>query len=688
MSTDLSPALLYHVVNTLGWPDLRPMQRAAIAPVSRGDDVLVLAPTAGGKTEAAVFPLLSRMSTEDWHGLTVLYVCPLRALLNNLLPRVEQYAGWLGRRAALWHGDTTQRERRRIKTDAPDILLTTPESIEAMLVSTTFAERELFAGVRTVVVDEVHAFAGDDRGWHLLAVLDRLEHLTGRPLQRVGLSATVGNPRDLMTWLQGPHAGVRPTELVAPPAGAVATAPAADVTLDHVGGIAGAAAVIAALHAGEKRLAFCETRRAAEDLALGLRERGVQTFVSHSSLSRDERRSSEHAFAEARDCVIVATSTLELGVDVGDLDRMIQIDAPRSVASFLQRLGRTGRRAATGRNALLLTTRPESLLQAAGMLLLWGRGFVESVVAPPQPLHIAAQQILAICLERRVTAPELLERWGVQVLAGGRAEHLLAHLESDGHLASDGAQVFVGPKTERQFGRRHFLELLSVFTAAPEFAVSHGRNELGTVDPFVLTRKVDGPRVVVLAGRGWRVTHIDWRRHRCYVEEWDQGAPMRWSGATPPLSYELCRAQRDVVLGSDPPVTLSRRAVEALASVREAHLSHARPTPLVVSDDVWWTWAGARANATLIASLPSVVDPLQRVDNLRVRLREGLAHGELTEARRGLDQLATPDVSEAAIDGLKFSELLTDADAGYVISARLTDEAGAKAVLDAPTIIV
>jgi ATP-dependent Lhr-like helicase len=160
VSADLAPALLYHVVNTLGWPDLRPTQRAAVAPVSRGDDVLVLAWTAGGKTEAALFPLLSQMSTADWRGLTVLYVCPLRALLNNLLPRVETYAGWLGRRAALWHGDTTQTQRRHIKTDPPDILLTTPESIEAMLVSTTFAERDLFAGVRTVVVDEVHAFAG------------------------------------------------------------------------------------------------------------------------------------------------------------------------------------------------------------------------------------------------------------------------------------------------------------------------------------------------------------------------------------------------------------------------------------------------------------------------------------------------------------------------------------------------
>lgn len=162
--TSLHPTLAYHLVNTLGWPSLRPLQRDAIDPVLRGDDALLLAPTAGGKTEAAVFPVLTRISTEGWTGLSVLYLCPLKALLNNLLPRLEVYGAWAGRRVALWHGDTPASQRKSMLTDPPDLLLTTPESLESMLVSTGVDHERMFADLRAVIVDEVHAFAGGDRG--------------------------------------------------------------------------------------------------------------------------------------------------------------------------------------------------------------------------------------------------------------------------------------------------------------------------------------------------------------------------------------------------------------------------------------------------------------------------------------------------------------------------------------------
>lgn len=124
----LHPVVQHHVVNTLGWSVLRPLQDAAVAPVLAGADALLLAPTAGGKTEAALFPVLSRMAVEDWRGVSVLYVCPLRALLNNLEPRVQRYAGWLGRAAAVRHGDTGQAVRRRQAVERPDVLLTTRNS--------------------------------------------------------------------------------------------------------------------------------------------------------------------------------------------------------------------------------------------------------------------------------------------------------------------------------------------------------------------------------------------------------------------------------------------------------------------------------------------------------------------------------------------------------------------------------
>lgn len=126
---------------------------------------------------------------------SVLYVCPPKALLNNLLPRLETYTSWLGRTAALWHGDVSQARRKRIPRERPDDLLITPESLEAMLVSADVDHRTLFSGLRAIVVDEVHAFAGDDRGWHLLAVLERLERVAGRPVQRVGDGPTAPSIR-------------------------------------------------------------------------------------------------------------------------------------------------------------------------------------------------------------------------------------------------------------------------------------------------------------------------------------------------------------------------------------------------------------------------------------------------------------------------------------------------------------
>lgn len=685
----LHPALLHHVVNTLGWPALRPMQEQAIDPILSGHDTLLLAPTAGGKTEAAAFPVLSQMAEASWSGLSVIYVCPLRALLNNLEPRLDTYAQWLGRRAALWHGDTGQGKRQRILADPPDILLTTPESLEAMLVSTKVNPHEHFANLQCVIVDEVHAFAGDDRGWHLLAVLERLQRIAGRPIQRIGLSATVGNPTELLSWLQGSGAGVRPASVVAPDAVPVVSGPPpGDVTLDYVGSLDNAAKVISMLHHGEKRLVFCESRRAVEELSANLRERGVTTFVSHSSLSLDERRRAEQAFAEARDCVIVSTSTLELGIDVGDLDRVIQIDAPRTVASFLQRLGRTGRRPDTTRNALFLATSHDALLQATGLLLLWSRGFVEPVTAPIEPRHIAAQQLLALCLqEGRVGSSTWTESWGGLGVFG--SEEIADWLLQSGHLEQDGGMLFIGPEAEHQYGRRNFMDLVSVFTASPEFKVLQGRQELGSVDPIVLTRKVDGPRVIVLAGRAWVVTHIDWKRRRCFVEPSDAQARMRWVGEGAPLSFALCRAQRDVLLGDDPAVTLSRRALDALSELRDDRASQVSDRGTVLLDDRgswwWWTWAGAKANATLIGALGSDADPAQRVDNLRIRLvpRAGDEQGGTRihlDAASDLTKVL-PDVSPAALTGLKFSDVLPAEVARRTLSVRMADHAGAAKAL-------
>lgn len=713
----LHPVLLHHIVNTLGWRRLRALQEAAVAPLLAGEDAVLLAATASGKTEAAIFPLLSRMASEQWTGLAVLYVCPLRALLNNLEPRLATYSSWLGRRTAVWHGDVTASARRAMLRDRPDVLLTTPESIEAMLVSANVDHRRLFADLRAVVVDEVHAFAGDDRGWHLLAVLERLRHLVGRPLQRIGLSATVGNPPELLAWLQGSEATRRPGRVVAPhlaaepaagspaalaagrgasPALAAGRGPAAppgEVELDYVGSLQNAATVIAALHRGEKRLVFCESRQEVEELGQLLRMKGVTTYLSHASLALEERKRSERAFAEARDCVIVATSTLELGVDVGDLDRVIQIGAPRSVAAFLQRLGRTGRRPGTTRNCLFLAPDRPSLLRAAGLLLLWGRGWVEPVVAPPEPRHIVAQQILALCLQERQIGGHVWHDWwnGLEPFTRN-AEVILRFLVEQGYLQRDGDLLHIGPEAELRFGHRHFMAMTAVFTAPPEFTVLTGRTELGRVDPSLLTEQVPGPRRLLLAGASWQVTYIDWNRRRCFVEPVDGGGKARWTGAgSAGLSFDLSRAMREVVLGAEPPVSLTRRATAALAELREQHQSAAHPGGTVVtrlaSGDVrWWTWAGFRANATLASTLAGLADPMQGHTDLYLRLRHDLTPAEWRAGTKdAVAGLCLPEVDEKALSGLKFNAALPQRLALSTLATRLADPPAARQVLREPS---
>lgn len=698
----LDPVVLHHIVNTLGWPDLRPLQRAAITPLMAGEDAVLLAPTAGGKTEAACFPLLSAMTEQKWTGTSVLYLCPLKALLNNLVLRVDAYAQWLGRRAALWHGDTKESVRQRLRAEAPDILLTTPESLEAMLIGVKTDHARLLGSVRAVVVDEVHAFAGDDRGWHLLAVLERLERVTGQAIQRVGLSATVGNPDQLLRWLQGSGAGGRTGQVVAPAVpssldggghdDAAPPRPAGEVELDYVGSLDNAAKLIAALHRGEKRLVFCDSRRQVEELGAALRAREVTVFLSHASLSVDERTRSEQAFAEARDCVIVSTSTLELGIDVGDLDRVVQIDSPASVASFLQRIGRTGRRAGTLRNCLFLTTSKDTLLQAAGLLLLWSRGWVEPVVPPPEPRHLVAQQLLAVTLQQHKLGDRLWDRqWNGLAPFDRSAAPIVRHLAEEGFLDSDGGMLFVGPEAERRFGKRHFIELTASFTAPPQFTVLSGRTEIGRTDPSVLTEKRPGPRRLLLGGRSWQVTYIDWLRKRVFVEPADGGGIAKWmNGGVAGLSYALTRAMREVLLGADPPVALTRRAEACLAEQRTTDAPdtvHSAGTLITRAgaDVRWWTWAGYRANATLAATLQAVADPLQRPTDSWLRLREDLTAAAWRTARESVgENLVLPDVDPRAVRGLKFSTALPERLAVATVAARLADFESARSVLGEP----
>ena len=594
----LHPAMQYHVVNSLGWSTLRPTQLAAIEPIHDGAHCLLLAPTAGGKTEAAIIPMLSRMLTEAWPATSVLYICPIKALLNNLEPRLSYYAGLVGRRVEVWHGDVSQSRKQRALKDAPDLLLTTPESIEAMLISARIDRQNWFGNLQTVIVDELHAFAADDRGWHLRSVLHRLDQYLKRPLQRVGLSATVSNPRELLEWF-APH-GERMV------VGSASVSTDAEVTIDHVSSLENAATVITRLHQGQNRLVFCDSRSSAEQLSSMLRGRGVRTFVSHASLSAAERRQAEAAFSEEKDCVIVATSTLELGIDVGDLDKVIQIDAPSTVSSFLQRMGRTGRRGDSERNCLFLTTNDNAFLLALGIAQRWSEAWVEAARPPAAPWSIVAQQAMASVLEHgELPAHGLrdLLSGAFPELAPGKIQLLIENLVSSEFLIRGEDLVSVGPRMEREFGRGHYRELLASFTGSMLLTGRHGSAEVGFIDPTALSGdKRD--QLILLAGRSWQITGIEWAKKTVWLEPAKEGGKARWMGSARSLSGDVCHGIRSVLAtGPSAAFTLSMRARDALNFLQD-EMKISAGTSFIVSrrsdaSNRTLTFAGTKFNRTI-----------------------------------------------------------------------------------------
>ena len=594
----LHPAMQYHVVNSLGWSTLRPTQLAAIEPIHAGANCLLLAPTAGGKTEAAIIPMLSRMLTEAWTATSVLYICPIKALLNNLEPRLSYYAGLVGRRVEVWHGDVSQSRKQRALKDAPDLLLTTPESIEAMLISARIDRQNWFGNLQTVIVDELHALAADDRGWHLRSVLHRLDQYLKRPLQRVGLSATVSNPQELLEWF-----APRGERIVV---GSASVSTDADVTIDHVSSLENAATVITRLHQGQKRLVFCDSRSSAEQLSSMLRGRGVRTFVSHASLSAAERKQAEAAFSEEKDCVIVATSTLELGIDVGDLDKVIQIDAPSTVSSFLQRMGRTGRRGDSERNCLFLTTNDNAFLLALGIAQRWSEAWVEAARPPAAPWSIVAQQAMASVLEHgELPAHGLrdLLSGAFPELAPGKIQLLIENLVSSEFLIRGEDLVSVGPRMEREFGRGHYRELLASFTGSMLLTGRHGSAEVGFIDPTALSGdKRD--QLILLAGRSWQITGIEWAKKTVWLEPAKEGGKARWMGSARSLSGDVCHGIRSVLAtGPSAAFTLSMRARDALNFLQD-EMKISAGTSFIVSrrsdaSNRTLTFAGTKFNRTI-----------------------------------------------------------------------------------------
>jgi ATP-dependent Lhr-like helicase len=693
----LHPHLQHAIVHDLGWRSLRPVQEMTIDAVLDGCNSVVLAPTAGGKTEAAVFPLLSRILTENLKPVSVLYVCPIRALLNNQEERLGSYARMVGLDVFKWHGDVSDSRKQRFRDSPAHILMTTPESLEVMFISARTDARALFPELSAVVVDEVHAFAGDDRGAHLASLLERLGTLCGRDIQRIGLSATVGNPQVIGEWLQG--SSDRPFRLVDPP-----RPPAQrDLHVEYASDLVEAASGIVQIARGKKSLVFVESRSKAESVAQALGGSGVEVFIHHSSVSRADRTLAEEQFARGENTAIVCTSTMELGIDVGDLDHVVQVDAPSTVASFLQRMGRTGRRSTTRANCTFFCLTPESLLQSVALLRLADAGWVEDVRPASQAMHVLAHQVMALILQedgisRHRLLPWVEAAYPFSSVRVERFQELVDTMIERGILYEADGLLSLGQRGEKLYGRKNFFELYAVFTAPPVMRVQHGKEDVGHIQAVFVSMhdRNAGPLCFRLAGRAWEVGQVDWSKGVLHVKPADRGRVPSWLGLPGMLSTPLCQAMRDVLLreGSEDG-WLARGAAFELAELRRSYsdVLEDGTAPLEDQPDgvTWHTFAGGAVNRLLAAGLEAKCGKRWVAGNLSLRCKD-LPMTAARDAVRELPTLDWPRVAANAARAMargmvsKFQPCLPEEAEDRLLAERLLDLAGTLHFLGAATI--
>lgn len=631
----LHPRLQHAIARRLGWQSLRFVQELAGHAILDGHNAVILAPTAGGKTEASFFPALSNLCATPPTSCAILYIAPIKALLNNQATRLDLYTSMIGLRRFVWHGDVSQTARKHFLHDPAEVLMTTPESLEVMLMSSKISVRQLFHDLRFVIIDEVHALAGQDRGAHLLSVLERIAEHSAHDLQRIGLSATVGNPHAILDWLTG--SSRRQGAVVDPP-----HAPAKKSLLVTLHADEHALANASSKLANQKKsLLFCQSRSTSEAVASAMQETSsTQVFVHHSSVSAEERERAEATFASSSShtaACIVCTSTLELGIDIGDLDLVLQVDAPSTVGAMLQRMGRTGRRPNTIANITFLCLTPDAATQAWALLDLARSGWVEDVRINRRCWPVLAHQLMAMALATGGLRPDiarsiLLRVTDFQDISGAEFDALIAHMVALDYLFDAGGLLVVGQAGEQAFGRRNFMEMYAVFSSPLLFQVETltGR-ALGSLEQAFVDHLLEqSGSTFVLAGRRWQVEDVNLRERRLRVSRASSGKNPSWGGWVPQhLGFELCQRIK-ALLCDDPssplPPFIHASARHDLDAARQEFAAiFAHHDGLIIEDDeeigeiTWWTFAGGKVNHTLRALLET--DGWHVVhDNFKLRL--------------------------------------------------------------------
>jgi ATP-dependent Lhr-like helicase len=623
----------------MGWTRLQPIQVAAIHAIDEGDgDLILSAQTAAGKTEAAFLPILSKLvALGDTPGVKAVYAGPLKALINDQFLRLERLCDAAEIPVHKWHGDVNASAKKRLLESPSGVLLITPESIESLLINHGQRLDDVFASLGFVVIDELHAFLADERGAQLKSVLARLSAHAKTPVRMVGLSATLGDPEAARRWLRprepgrvtliedrgsGKEVKIRVNGYLESD-GRGASAEHSHAERGNEGQAENALLTdVYDAFRGKTALIFGNSKRRLEECAAfaadeSARRGEVNTFrIHHGSLSKSEREETEEALRSGRPTATFCSSTLEMGIDVGDVEAVGQIGAPWSVGSLVQRLGRSGRKEgrprvlrmyleaeAPGDDASVVDRMVPEFLQGVAMVDLLLARWCE----PPDVdrLHVSTfvQQVLSLIAETggiRADAmyDALVTRGAFTAITQDIFIDVLRSLKAADLVeqAPEGP-IILGLKGEPIV---RSYEFYSAFASTEDLRVVHDGREIGRV-AYVPGLLADGG--LLLAGRSWRIKAVDRRRKQVEVEPGSGGKIAAGSGTGITDIHPHVRATICELLRSDavPPYldpTAASMLAEARATARE---SGALDGDLLADGPrvAWFTWTGSRINRTL-----------------------------------------------------------------------------------------
>ena len=628
------------------WDELRDVQVRAVAPILNGLNVLISSATASGKTEAAFLPICTALADDAAESLGVIYIAPLKALINDQQRRLEPLFACINAAVTPWHGDIAGSVKRRFVERPKGALLITPESLEALFVTRGPAIPRLVEGLRYIVVDELHAFIGTERGRQLQSLMRRLDLAAKRRLPRVALSATLGDLDLAAEFLRPPQGGeveritssalgrevrmqVRGYLVSRPP-----TTDEQAAAVEQGGGSVERMATGDDLEVsrhlyetlrGGTHLVFANRRAEVERFADLLRRQAARAHLPnefwphHGNLSREIRAGAEERLRGTRPTTVVATTTLELGIDIGSVDSIAQIGAPSSVASLKQRLGRSGRQAGSpsviriyiqekeiGENTPPQDQLRDSLVQTVAMIRLLIKRWVEP--PPPAALHLSTlvQQVLSLTAQhggfRASDAYRALCSSGpFDTVDQSTFAQLLRDLASHELVSQthDGTMVLDLPG-ERLVNHYDFY---AAFTSPDEWRLLANGRTLGTLP---VTFPLAPDLFLIFAGRRWRIVEVHEERHEAELEPAHGGVPPQFGGSGAVIHDRVREEMRQVYEDNDTPVFLDAAGRELLAEGRKAFqrfalrgrpfLHHGRYTLL-------FPWAGDRIMNTMALQL-------------------------------------------------------------------------------------